>query len=334
MLALLSHLARKLRPIEYILRLSVLSIAIFESLLSIWLTQFPALSYLCITYGLAAISTFLILFKPCRQFMSWFITGIQTLITAEIIYPLIRKDIEAKKYFYHKRIFVPSSFPHLIALFTYITTSLYVLTSAELKKLYPSLISLIDPLKMDHLLSCGGVAFIILAFCGVGFYITRSYKQCFSRLRLEKPTKIQIGIGIILIFASFAYDAYWLMYTHSIGAQSSLAVRLSHYNSASFAVAGAFFPSVILALLFTSFTAVGEEILIRGALQPVFGILPSALLHALLHSQLNHAPLFILQVALWSIFMGFSRKYTNTTTAIIGHAGFNLLTVLLYLVNP
>ena len=78
----------------------------------------------------------------------------------------------------------------------------------------------------------------------------------------------------------------------------------------------------------------GEETLIRGALQPVLGIIPAALLHGVLHGQFAHAPLFILQVAGWSIVMGVIKKYTNTTTTIIGHAGFNLVTVFLFSFNP
>ncbi len=189
------------------------------------------------------------------------------------------------------------------------------------------------PLILGQLLSYNGLGLIILSFCGIGIYVSRPFKEALSRLALVKPTKTQIGIGIALILISFTYDALWAIYTHRLGGQD-LATKLSFYNSGTFAVAGGFVPSVILALATALCAGIGEETLIRGALQPAFGILPAAILHGMLHGQFAHAPIFIVQVAIWSTFMGLVKRYTNTTTTIIGHAGFNFVTTFLFSFNP
>ncbi len=168
---------------------------------------------------------------------------------------------------------------------------------------------------------------------GVGIYVTRPYKIAMARLGWVKPSQKQIGIGIALILGSFLYDAIWAHFTHHLPGQD-LATKLSFYNSGTFTAGGGFVPSAILALATALCAGIGEETLIRGALQPVFGILPAALLHGMLHGQFAHAPIFIVQVTIWSILMGLVKRYTNTTTTIIGHAGFNLVTTFLFAFNP
>ena len=82
--------------------------------------------------------------------------------------------------------------------------------------------------------------------------------------------------------------------------------------------------SVGLAMFAATCAGIGEEVITRGALQPVFGILPIALLHGILHAHIAHTPVFIVKVMIWSAVMGIFRRYTNTTTVVIAHAGFNL----------
>jgi len=93
-------------------------------------------------------------------------------------------------------------------------------------------------------------------------------------------------------------------------------------------------PSVVLALATALCAGIGEETLIRGALQPVFGIVPAAIMHGILHGQFAHAPIFMAQVAGWSVLMGLVKRYTNTSTTIIGHAGYNFCTTFLFAFNP
>jgi hypothetical protein len=278
-------------------------------------------------------ATWLLLFLPIRQLASWLFTSLDLLITGQVLVPLIRKKVKATEYFLCKKIFVPSSFPHLMALFIYVSAAAYLLISIDPEAFKVLCKPLSIPPVLEQFLSCTGIGLILVSFCGVGFCASRSGKEALRRLSLTKPGKVQVTIGVFLILASFTYDALWAIYAHHLAGQD-LATELSCYNSGTFTIAGAFVPSVILAMAITLFAGIGEEILIRGALQPVFGILPSALLHGILHAHLAHAPIFIVKVTIWSIFMGLVKRYTNTTTTIIGHAGFNLITIFLFACNP
>lgn len=332
-LGLLAHVARNRRWLQWILRIVICIVAFLEGLLLItpvdlffspWVSSVLAVAFFC---------SLLVLLMPVRRLVSWFCTGLDLIVSGQIFVPLIKKNINAAEYFLTKVIYVPSSFPHLMALFIYVNTAAYLLMSIEPQSFQMPYIPLPIPLMIGQLLSYNGLGLVILSLCGVGVYVTRPYKEAFKRLGWVKPTKMQVGIGIILIFASFAYDALWSVFTHHISGQD-LGIKLSYYNSGTFTANGGLIPSAILAIATALCAGIGEETLVRGALQPVFGILPAAVLHGMLHGQFAHAPIFIVQVAIWSAMMGIVRRYTNTTTTIIGHAGFNLITTFLFAFNP
>lgn len=333
-LGILAHVARNKRWLEYILRGLFVLLALLEGISVVSPTAEVFFNpWICSVLGTAMMLSLLSLLKPFRKLLSWFLTFINLTVTGQIFLPLIRKKIKAMDYFIQNKIFVPTSVPHMVSLFIYINTAAYLLICIDPEGLKMPFMPLPIPLVLGQLFSYNGFGLILLSFCGIGIYVSRSYKEAFSRLALVKPTKAQIGIGIALIFLSFTYDALWAIYTHKLGGQD-LATKLSFYNSGTFSVAGGFAPSVILALATALCAGIGEETLIRGALQPVFGILPAALLHGMLHGQFAHAPIFIVQVALWSTLMGLVKRYTNTTTTIIGHAGFNFVTTFLFAFNP
>jgi len=333
-LGLLAHVAKKQRWLEAVLRGVIILISLLEGL-----SVFSASAELFFNPWVSSVlsscmlSSILILFIPIRRCLSWILTGFNLVITGQILLPLIRKKVRKLEYFSQHKIFVPNSIPHMVASFIYITTAAYLLICIDPEGFKMPYMPLPIPLILGQLFSYNGIGLIILSFCGIGIYVSRNYKDTLTRLALVKPTKVQVGIGIALVIASFTYDALWALYTHQLGGQD-LATKLSYYNSGTFAVAGGFTPSVILALATALCAGIGEETLIRGALQPVFGILPAAIMHGMLHGQFAHAPIFILQVAIWSTFMGLVKRYTNTTTTIIGHAGFNFVTTFLFSFNP
>ena len=236
-------------------------------------------------------------------------------------------------------VFLPNSIPHMVALFIYISTFAALLGAVDPETLFggadgsklPSL-PLPIPVPIDTLFSYNGLGLVMLSFCGIGIFVKRDFKAALDRLGWKTPSGKQVAAGLGLIVFSFLYDYLWSIYTHSTG--QDMATKLAVYNSGTFSVVGGADKSLILALATAIFAGVGEETLIRGALQPVFGIFPAAVMHGILHAQFTHAPIFMIQVALWSCVMGLVRKYTNTTTTIIGHAGFNFLTTFLFAFNP
>lgn len=235
--------------------------------------------------------------------------------------------------FLAERVFVESSIPHMNGLWIYISTLSFLLTHMEIAGFQMPSIMIPVPVTLDQLFSYNFLGLILLAVCGAGIFVTRKPLEVLRRLGLVKPKLWHVGVGIAGIFMTFAYDWLWSFYTHG---QEGLgyADKLTHYNEGTF-VGGA---SAGAAAGVASATGIcagfGEEILIRGALQPVFGIIPAAFMHGVLHGQFAHAPLLILQVFGWSALMGIIRRYTNTTTTIITHVGFNFLSTFIIAFNP
>ena len=336
-IGLLAHAARKRRWLEWLLRILIFNTFLFEFILYSNRTMELLFNRWASDILLAScIATPLILFIPARRFISSIFTALDLLISGQIFIPLLpmfRKVTTLLEYWRIRAIFVPTSIPHMVALYIFITIVAYLASSTDPTGLNLPGMPLAIPLPLGQLFSYNGLGLVILSFCGIGIFVSRSPKEAMSRLGWSKPSWTQVGIGIALIFLSFLYDALWAVYTHHLWGQD-LASKLSSYNAGTFAVAGGFAPSVVLALATALCAGIGEETLIRGALQPVFGILPAAILHGMLHGQFAHAPIFIIQVAVWSMCMGIVRRYTNTTTTIIGHAGFNFVTTFLFAFNP
>lgn len=79
---------------------------------------------------------------------------------------------------------------------------------------------------------------------------------------------------------------------------------------------------------------VGEEVLFRGLMQPVFGVIPAAILFALIHSHYGFTPILVLLGLLGAI-CGVVRIRFNTTAAILLHGAFDFFSILLsYLQSP
>lgn len=278
-----------------------------------------------------AVATGVCLASYGRKLYSAVFSFLDSIFSGAIAVALYKKlpipDVFAKIH-----VFLPSSIPHMVGLFIYISTFATLIGAVDPDGMKLPGLPLPIPVPIDQLFSYNGLGLVLLSFFGVGIFVSRDFKSAIARLGWAKPTKQQVFIGLGLIVFSFAYDWLWSLYTHQMG--TDLATKLAVYNSGTFSVVGGADKSLILALATAVFAGVGEETLIRGALQPVFGIFPAAVLHGILHGQFNHAPIFMIQVALWSCVMGLVKKYTNTTTTIIGHAGFNFLTTFLFAFNP
>jgi membrane protease YdiL (CAAX protease family) len=83
---------------------------------------------------------------------------------------------------------------------------------------------------------------------------------------------------------------------------------------------------LVLALI----AGISEEILFRGALQPIFGLWFTSILFAVVHVQYGLTPVTVFVVIL-AVLLGLIRRRTNTTVAIFVHAGYNFVLGLLAL---
>jgi hypothetical protein len=176
----------------------------------------------------------------------------------------------------------------------------------------------IESLLMSFLL------YVLVALLGVGLYIRRNVKQVMTRLGLTLPSPKSIGWGLVIGFFLFWFQAGMLLVWQSLVSPELLAEQ----TAAAEQIFSLFQGSVAIALLMAITTGVGEEILFRGALQPIFGNLPVSIFFALLHTQYLFTPAMLI-ILVVSMGFGWLRTRFDTTTAIVAHFIYNLLPFML-----
>lgn len=166
--------------------------------------------------------------------------------------------------------------------------------------------------------------FVLVAFLGVGLFTRRRNEALNVRLGLERPTTAQLLVGVrwmvIFVFLQAAIGALWMLLS------PEEAQQLSGLNETLLGD----FDTVWEWFLLAAAAGVGEELLFRGALQPVFGLLFTSVVFALSHVQYGFSPA-TLTVFLLSVVLGIIRNRSNTTVAIFVHAGYNFILGLLSL---
>jgi len=160
---------------------------------------------------------------------------------------------------------------------------------------------------------------VIGSFFMVGLWLRRDRSSAFERLGLVWPTARQVATGIvtgIILVAVFWIldDAVTALFA-AYGIPTTDDTLVNNLFLASFTPLAAVMASVSAGL--------GEELSIRGVIQPRFGIVLSALVFASLHAY-QYAWDGLLGVFLVGICFGILRKRTNTTTSAISHGIYDL----------
>lgn len=164
---------------------------------------------------------------------------------------------------------------------------------------------------------------LLAAFLGVGYAIRRTMPQTLVRLGLRLPTDcdlmLGLGVGLILCGLSIAFVSIWqsLADPEAFAEQTRAAQGLSNQLT-----------SLPMVLLVAGGAALGEEIFMRGALQPVFGIGLTSIFFSVLHSQYLLTPTFVFMLVV-SVAFGLLRARISTTAAIVAHFVYNITPFLL-----
>lgn len=164
-----------------------------------------------------------------------------------------------------------------------------------------------------------GILWVTAALLGVGLAIRRAPAGILTRLGLEQPTPKELAIGVIvgliLIGVQVTFTVIW--YT------STTPEQIEEQTAAAAEIVNAI-DTVGLALLLSLSAAVGEEIFFRGALQPVFGMLPTSLFFAAIHTQYGLTPATFL-ILVVSLGLGYVRARHNTWVAVVAHFVYNFV---------
>ena len=166
--------------------------------------------------------------------------------------------------------------------------------------------------------------FVLAAFIGVGLLTRRDGTALNERLGLQRPTRSQIWTGV-------RWMLFFVVLQACIGSLWALfdAARVEQLSGINESLLGDF-DTVWEWFLLAAGAGLGEELLFRGAMQPIFGILPTSLIFAVSHVQYGLTPATLV-VFLLSVVLGIIRKRSNTTVAILVHAGYNFILGLMSL---
>lgn len=164
---------------------------------------------------------------------------------------------------------------------------------------------------------------VIAAFLGIGWAIRRDWASALNRLGLRIPTREDwlwgIGGGLGLLGILWIFGFVISMIVTVLFPDQLESVEAMNQANDSIAVV---FSTIPLALLLSATAAIGEEILFRGALLPIFGNITISLFFASLHTQSLLSPAILLLFVV-SMCLGIIRKRTSTTAAIIAHFIYN-----------
>ena len=183
-----------------------------------------------------------------------------------------------------------------------------------------------DPATIFDIVS-PALIFAALGFSGVGLLIRRDWSSVLHRLGLVKPTRSQLFLGVRWIFTLVLLQGVVGVIWATLNPEQ--AEQLTEVNDLLLQNVDTVWEWGLLALS----AGIGEEILFRGALQPIVGLPLTAVIFALGHVQYGLTPITLLIFVL-GLILGTIRKRTNTTVAIFVHSGYNFVLGLIALSIP
>lgn len=216
----------------------------------------------------------------------------------------------------------PQSFVHVLALVMVIAITLLpmvpLMATGTPPLLSPSVLQSLDLMRTGtpetiRLFTYSLFWTIFGSFMMVGLFLKRDLQQALKRLALVLPTAIQVLIALVLALTMVvafsiideAIRAFWEM----MGWQTTDPELVMTLFESALTPLGA--------LVLSISAGVGEELAVRGVLQPRFGMIwPS-----------------LLSVFLAGMAFAFLRKYTNTSTCAIAHTVYDLVLFILVMMG-
>jgi membrane protease YdiL (CAAX protease family) len=163
------------------------------------------------------------------------------------------------------------------------------------------------------------------AIVAVGFPLTRNLKESLARLGFVRPTGKQVlgglvGAGVLVAFMAFAVDPALTAVWKFFGWPPTDVKAFEELLAPAMTPLGA----VVIAIT----AGVGEEMGVRGVLQPRLGILLPNLFFTSLHA-MQYGFDGLLSVFIVGMILGVIRLRTNTTTSAIVHGTYDFILVML-----
>jgi membrane protease YdiL (CAAX protease family) len=204
----------------------------------------------------------------------------------------------------------------LLALMAFLAVSVLTATGEEEIVTASSTISLVFSLIFTML------TFVSLAYIAVGYRIWRTGPEATERLGVRMPTLRTIGIGFAFVIPVMVMNMIGgiLVQIFQPGITDDLDKTLDSMTQG--------IQNPLGALLIGLTAGIGEELFFRGALQPRFGIVLTALAFALMHQQYELSWVMLGMFGI-GILLGIERQRYGTVAAIVTHATMNIIAVMI-----
>lgn len=214
---------------------------------------------------------------------------------------------------------------HTWALYAFLAA--LVITTFSITLLYnPDLI--IESLRnvsLKEMASANAVMFVLLSFGAAGLWVKKSWRETAAELGLTRISWRTFGlmVGLALFFSIFIQilEAFLLPLV-----DPDMRENLQRVVEALGTKGDSVQQTLITAAIVGLAAGIGEEALFRGLMQPVFGILPTAILFTLIHTHYGPTVL-LLELLILGIALGLVRQKINTTAAIVVHAFFDFFVI-------
>jgi CAAX protease family protein len=159
-----------------------------------------------------------------------------------------------------------------------------------------------------------------LALAGVGFMQTRGLRDTLRRLDL-RPIRPP-ALAVAALVAAALHGGVWMLERVEGAVFPGLAALEDRFDYEFIGL-----PPMLGGVLLSLGVGVGEEMLFRGAMQPRFGVVPTALLFAAFHVQYQIPG--IVMIFLVGVGMGVIKQRTSTTFTAAVHVLYDLGAFLL-----
>jgi len=162
------------------------------------------------------------------------------------------------------------------------------------------------------------IGYILLALAAVGFMVRRSLPETLERLGIRPFARAHIAVIAIGVLALYGLNAGadWIQHSYFNSLWES-----DHHVNEALATGLTAGRAIVLGLS----AGIGEEITMRGALQPKLGLVLTSLLFAALHVQYSWFGMLVIFAL--GLILGTIRNRSSTSVAMAVHAIYDVLAV-------
>jgi uncharacterized protein len=213
---------------------------------------------------------------------------------------------------------------HTWALFIFISALVLTIFSITVFYKPDAIIESLKSIPLQLTAVLNAVSFLLFAFIAQGLWICKPFPEVVKDLGLNriswKTVGLMLQIAVLLALGTQLFE--WAITPLVDPHMRENVLRVVEALKPPPGIG----PTLYTAALVGITAGIGEETLFRGLIQPVFGLIPTALLFMMIHTHYGLTP-WLLELFIIGLVLGKIRQKFSTTAAIIVHSGFDFLAI-------